>query len=119
MRQPGRARAPPPLPTGAAGLEPFDAFAVGAAAGDDAAQLVLAYHCGDEHAAEHNAKELRRLFARGLSDRTQQPWSELVAIDHIAVDGPVVVVTLDLLDGRSPRLGYESILTRESFTVSP
>ena len=55
----------------------------------------------------------------GLSDRTQQPWSELVAIDHIAVDGPVVVVTLDLLDGRSPRLGYESILTRESFTVSP
>ena len=48
-----------------------------------------------------------------------RPFSELYTVDDIEVDGELVVVTLDLADGRSPQTVLQSILVREPFTVSP
>lgn len=85
----------------------------------DGAQAVLAYHCEDEAGAEHNAAALRTVFEDGESVRSRQPWSELVSVADVDVDGRTVVVTLDVLDGRSPMFALQAIFIREPFTVSP
>jgi hypothetical protein len=108
-----------PSSAGADDLAPFDGFGVGAAHDGDGAQAIYAYHCDDADAAEHNAEVLRSMFEEGESAATQQPWSEIVEVADIDVDGPVVVVTLDLLDGRAPTFALQTIFTREPFTVSP
>ena len=100
-------------------LAPFDAFGAGADHDDNGAQIVLAYHCDDDAGATHNGQALRTLFETGSSDRTRQPWSELVEVDDVHVNGQMVVVTLNVLGGRAPTLAYEAIFSRESFTVSP
>ena len=105
-------------PAGEGGLAPFDGFGIGSAHDGDGAQAVLAYRCDDADGAEQNAAALRALFDDGASSQTRQPWSDLVTVDDVEVDGRMVVVTLDLLE-RSPLLMLQSVFTREPFTISP
>lgn len=100
-------------------LAPFEAFGVGSAHDGDGAQAVLAYQFEDEDDAEQSADVLRAMFEDGTSVQTHQPWSERVRVDDVEVDGRVVVVTLDVLEGRSPGVMLQAILVREPFTVSP
>lgn len=41
-----------------------------------------------------------------------------MTVDDVQVDGQVVVVTLDVLEGRSPSLVSQAIFNPESFTIS-
>lgn len=98
-------------------LEPSDAFAAGAAHDGDGAQVVIAVRNADDDAADRNTAALRTLFEEGNTVATRHPWSDLVTVADVDVDGRVVVVTLDLADGRPPTLAYQWILTREPFTI--
>jgi len=104
-------------PVGDDGIEPADAFAAGAAHDGDGAQVVIAVRNADEDAAERNAVALRALFEDGDTVANRRPWNDLVSVADVAVDDRVVVVTLDLADGRSPILAYQWIINREPFTT--
>jgi len=108
-----------PATTVDAELAPFDVIGLGSADDDGQAKAILVYHSADEAAAEHNADALRTILEEGSSVVQGRPFSDLYTVDDIDVDGELVVVTLDLADGRSPQAVLQSILAREPFTVSP
>ncbi|MFY1703226.1 MULTISPECIES: hypothetical protein [Micromonospora] len=93
-------------------LRPFTGVATGLAH-DGGPVLLLAYAHADAGNAEANATALRTLLTEGSSARTRQPWSELLSVTDITVDGSTVVARLTL--GQShPQLAWQLLTSRDS-----
>lgn len=77
---------------------PFDLVAVGWHDGDSDA--TIGYRFGSEEDAEASVEALEELYASGTSTSTGQPYSELVEAVEVSTDGPVVLVDVEVEDGR-------------------
>lgn len=96
-------------------LEPFLGVAAGLAH-DGAPYVVLAYTHADEGAAEANAGAIEVQLAEGSSLQNTRPWSDLLAVDEVRVDGTTVIARLALRDAH-PTIGYDLMLSRDSLVV--
>lgn len=91
----------------------FDAVGVGWTARDGEPVIVVAYHFGDEAAAEASVEPLEAVFTEGESLQTGRPLAELFEVEQIAADGPVVVATLHAADPRTPHQIPSMIMSRD------
>jgi hypothetical protein len=60
-------------------------------ADDDGPVVVMAYAHGSEGDAQANAEAVERLVEEGSSALQDEPWSESLAVDDVAVDGTTTV----------------------------
>jgi hypothetical protein len=93
-------------------IAPYDILGVGASVVDGDATGVFVYHHATADAAAANEAAIRNAFEEGLSVRSGQPISELISLDEVVVDGPVVVATVTVLE-RSPRVLWEMVAERD------
>jgi hypothetical protein len=76
------------------GLRPYLAAATGVALDGDTPMLVVALVHGDADDAAENATRLQGIVAEGTSAVTGRPWSEILTVDSIEVEGQLLVARL-------------------------
>lgn len=92
---------------------PFRTVGIGWGVEDGAADVTIAYHFGTEEAAESAEPAFEAMFAEGDTLVSRQPLSELLTLDGVDRDGPVVVLDLSLPDGVGPRVVFDLYVSRD------
>lgn len=74
--------------------EPFGLLGLGWAMDDDEPTVLAVYHFGASDSAERALPQVESVWAEGRSIGTGQPLSEILTLQDITQDGPLVVATL-------------------------
>lgn len=95
---------------------------LGVAAGlaDDAGPVVvLAFVHESEAEAQANAEAVDDIVEQGRSALTDEPWSEDLTVDRVAVDDEVMVARLrPTVDGRGVRIWQEIVQANDSLVTT-
>jgi hypothetical protein len=107
---------PAPAGAGADALAPYEALAIGPGVDDDgtAFEMLVLVH-GDEAAAAANATRLEEKLNSTVSQRTGQPWSDILGEVEIRLDG--VGVTLIARRDGPPRALLDALFTRDGLLL--
>jgi hypothetical protein len=99
-------------------LDPYEAFATGVRTGEDGPQVLIALLHDDEDDAEDNVENLEEVVAEAVSVQGGQPWSELVSIDEVETDGPVLTAVLDVAEPQQATMWTDLVYTRDTLLAS-
>jgi len=95
-------------------LQPFDTIAIGVGLDAQGTTATIVYHNADATTAAANAKILANILATGQVATFKVAYSAIFQPATITTDGTVVIATLRMRPGNSPRraedLLYESEL---------
>lgn len=95
-------------------LEPYRAFATGAARDGDTPVMILAFVHADAATAHENAGRLRSIIEQGTA-ADGRPWSELITSADVTDEGTVVVARLHV---QNPQLWFQVVLRRDSLLAT-
>lgn len=91
--------------------DPFTAVGIGFGVDDGRARVTVAFHFADDAGAAAAVPVFERQYEEANLLRTGSPVSEVFELLGATADGPLVVLELAPVEGRSVHLVYEQLLT--------